>query len=154
MPAWGHGMVFSEWLREQMKNRGYSQARLAQTLGVSQSLISNWLQGVGRPPSTDKLVALSGLFRYDHLALMEMAGVLSDRDPTLPNGDEQTLINTLKTLRGTPAYKPTLHTLQTIADLATILLDPPDAEGDSNDTSGISQAMGHSSGRDSEGDRS
>lgn len=125
-------MEFSEWLREKMKEKGYSQARLAQTIGVSQSLVSNWLQGIGRPPDTDKLVALSGLFRYDHLALMEMAGVLSERSPDLPNGEEQTLINTLKSLRGTPAYKPTLHTLQTIAELAYTLLDPPSQEDDRN----------------------
>lgn len=128
MPSWGHGMVFREWLRDQMKERGYSQARLAQMLGVSQSLVSNWLQGVGSLPSTEKLVALSGIFRYDHLALMEMAGLLSERSPALPNGEEQSLLNKLKGLRGTPSYKPTMQTLNVIADLALSLLDPPPPE--------------------------
>lgn len=125
--VWGYFVDFPAWLRSQMEAHHYNQSKLAEVLGVRQSTISNWLSGKSEP-TTDNLVMLSGVFDYDHLSLMEIAGVLPERSPALPNGDEQTLINTLKTLRGTPVYKPTLHTLQTIADLASTLLDPPPQE--------------------------
>lgn len=109
--------AFSAWLREQMDKKRYSQARLAQMLGVSQSLISNWLLGIGKPPDVDKLVQLSGLFRFPHLALMELTGILSERDPALPNGMEQQVVDRLIAFRDDADYKDIVQAVITFLDL-------------------------------------
>lgn len=130
-------MTFVDWLRDQMHQRHINQSALAKLIGVNPSTVSNWLRETSRP-DTESLAILARVFDYDHLALMEIAGVITERDPELPTGDELMLIDSLKVLRGTPVYKPTLHTLQTIAELAITLLDPPPAEENEDDERGNS----------------
>lgn len=121
----GKHMKFSDWLRQQMAERGYNQAALAKTLGVGQSTISNWLQGLATP-SVDNLVALSGLFDYDHMALMEMVGIFGQRSPELPTGDEQQVVDRLKMLRGEAEYRPTIQTVISVIDLVLATKDSGD----------------------------
>ncbi|MCS7241105.1 LexA family protein [Candidatus Caldatribacterium sp.] len=51
-------MVFREWLRGKLKERGLTQLELARLSGVSQAAISRWLRGV-REPDEESIVKVA-----------------------------------------------------------------------------------------------
>lgn len=119
-------MDFITWLRDQMERHHYNQPRLAEVLGVNQSTVSNWLRGKV-DPTPENLVALSGLFNYDHLSLMEIAGVIGQRSPALPNGDEQQVVDKLKMLRDAPQlHRAVVQNVISQIDIVLAARDEPD----------------------------
>lgn len=63
-------MISGEKLKECRRNKGLSQEKVAELLGVSKQAVSKW-ESSQTAPSTDNLIALSGI--YD-VSLDELVG--------------------------------------------------------------------------------
>ena len=66
--------INSQAIRDSLRERGWTQARLAEEVGVTSQAVTHWLQGENfpRPPVILKLVAVLGL-RYETLVVDEEA---------------------------------------------------------------------------------
>lgn len=111
----GACVKFPEWLRDSMEAEHYTQSDVARLVNTSQSNVSMWLRGKSIP-SVENLVALSRLFRYDHLKLMEMIGIVASV-PNLPTGEEQQVIDKLALFRDEKDYRAIAHAVITFLDL-------------------------------------
>ena len=68
-------MDFREWLETEMKDRRFSQGKLARTIGVTQPFISLLLKGE-KKPSADFCVKLAEVFELTPEHVMRIAGIL------------------------------------------------------------------------------
>lgn len=79
---------FSEWLQQQMDERGWSQADLARNSGLTRAAISNYVNAVRAAPDADSCVALARAFKLPPEHVLRVAGYLppapeEERSPTL-----------------------------------------------------------------------
>ena len=89
-------MNFREWLEKEMKERRYSQGRLARTIGVSQPFISLVLKGE-KKPSVEFCTKLAEAFNLTVEHVMRIAGILPS---TI--GDNATLTELMDIARQLP----------------------------------------------------
>ncbi|MCB0175797.1 MAG: helix-turn-helix domain-containing protein [Anaerolineae bacterium] len=80
-------MDFSEWLAEEMKNRSYSQGRLAESVGVSQPYISRLLKG-DKKPGIELCLKLAEVFDVSVDYVLRVADILPP--PIFPGNNETT----------------------------------------------------------------
>lgn len=79
---------FSDWLIEQMNERGWSQADLARSSGLTRQAISNYVNAVRTAPDAEACVALARAFKLPPEHVLRVAGYLppepdQDRPPGL-----------------------------------------------------------------------
>ena len=79
-PETTHPVDFVEWLEEEMKLRGWSQAELARRSGIHTGHLSNVLSRE-RMPGLDFCVAIAKAFKISPLIPLKQAGLL-DEDVT------------------------------------------------------------------------
>lgn len=78
--------IFSDWLLQQLQDKGWSQAELARASGLTRQAISNYINGVVRKPDEDALASIARGLRLPVQTVYQAAGIL----PPKPEMDEQT----------------------------------------------------------------
>lgn len=86
--------TFSEWLASVMKDRGFSQARLASLSGLSRGSISHIMNGT-REAGTKTCQAIAQALRLPEKTVMEKAGLLTPQTPTDEDPDINYIANML-----------------------------------------------------------
>ncbi|MDE7163537.1 MAG: helix-turn-helix domain-containing protein [Clostridia bacterium] len=95
-------MSIGERIKEQRENNGWSQAELAEKLGITQDSISLWEKN-RRIPNTPYIISLAKLFKISTDYLLGYENEFGVKDNTTPTSlyysqDEQQLIATYRTL--------------------------------------------------------
>lgn len=95
-------MTIGEIIKEQRENKGWSQAELAEKLGITQDSISLWEKN-RRIPNTPYIISLAKLFNISTDYLLGYENDFGIKDNTIPerqhySKDEQQLIETYRTL--------------------------------------------------------
>jgi transcriptional regulator with XRE-family HTH domain len=77
-------MEFSEWLVDELKQRGWTNADLANTAGISRGSVTNIISGM-RSPGTDICERIARAFKIPPEVVYRRAGLL----PPEPEPDEK-----------------------------------------------------------------
>lgn len=110
-------MTIGEIIKEQRENNGWSQAELAERLGITQDSISLWEKN-RRIPNTPYIILLAKLFKISTDYLLGCENDFGVKDNTSPtqqtySQDERQLIETYRTL--TPGKKKALFDMLEIS---------------------------------------
>lgn len=71
-------MSFTQWLTEQLKNKGWSQADLAKKAGISRGTVTNLLTG-NRKPGPDACTAIAHALNLPPTTVFRKAGLLPEK---------------------------------------------------------------------------
>ena len=77
-------MDFSDWLIEQMKQKGWTQAELARHAGIPRQIISNYVNRQREKPDSDVLIAIARALNLPPETVFRAAGLL----PPAPQNTE------------------------------------------------------------------
>jgi transcriptional regulator with XRE-family HTH domain len=96
--------MFTEWLKQELKSRAWSQNELARRAGISQFAVSSVLSGKRKPGATF-CVKVAQAFRASPVYALQLAGILPE-DTKLPAGiDDEAVKEILTIARNLPPEK-------------------------------------------------
>lgn len=78
--------AFANWLTDQMKMMGWSQAELARRTGLTRQAINYYLAGKSKEPDRDSLYKIARAFKLSPVIVFRAAGMI----PPDPQSDEFT----------------------------------------------------------------
>jgi transcriptional regulator with XRE-family HTH domain len=67
---------FSKWLLQQIQERGWSQADLAKSAGLTRAAISDYINKKRTKPDPEALVAIANAFQISPIHVFRVAGLL------------------------------------------------------------------------------
>jgi transcriptional regulator with XRE-family HTH domain len=71
-------MVFSEWLRRRLRQKGWNQSEFARSIETNPSVVSKWVRGLQRP-RPEQCARIANSLKEDLDTVMELAGHLPKR---------------------------------------------------------------------------
>ena len=92
--------MFRDWIKQESQSRDLSQKRLAQKMGISQSYLSDVINGK-KPPSVEFCHKLADALGETPEHVLRLAGVL----PPLPDSDDPILTEAVELLRQLSPHK-------------------------------------------------